>query len=479
MSTETKPGPDTPALSPLHLRLIMALVTGALFMEILDASIIITALPSMARDFGTSAVGLNIGVSAYLLTLGILIPASGWVAERFGSRRVFALAIALFTLASALCGQASGLIEFVALRVFQGAAGAMMVPVGQVIVLQCTPRDKLMVAMSNLIWPALIAPVVGPPIGGFITEHLSWHWIFYLNVPLGLIGLVGAWKLVPDARGNAEPRRFDWKGFGITALGTLALLSGLEFMGATGQITALALVAAGLVVLFIAFRHMGRAAMPMVRLDNLAIPTFKATIRGGSISRIGVAASPFLVPLLLQVGFGYSPSQAGMILIALFAGNLAMKSMTTPVLRTFGYRRVLVGSSIGAFAGIAGGALLTPETPVTVICAFLFFSGMTRSMHFTTLGTMAFSDIPKPQMSDATSLFNTSIQLMMASGIALSALAVKLSGPFALTLGAGTPDIAYRLAFLPLSLLCLATLVEALRLPHDAGDSFVGRKSEA
>ncbi len=478
MTSQPTPPPE-PALSPLHLRLIMALVTGALFMEILDASIIITALPSMARDFGTSAVGLNIGVSAYLLTLGILIPASGWVSERFGPRRVFALAIALFTLASALCGQAGGLGEFVALRIFQGAAGAMMVPVGQVIVLKFTPRDKLMVAMSNLIWPALIAPVVGPPIGGFITEHLSWHWIFYLNVPLGLIGLAGAWFLVPDTRASGTKRRFDWRGFAITALGTFALLSGFELLGASGRPVALVLVLAGLAILTLAFRHMGRAANPMVRLDNLSIGTFRATIRGGSISRAGIASVPFLVPLLLQVGFGFSPAKAGLVLIALFAGNLAMKSVTTPVLRTFGYRRVLIGSSLGAFAGIAGGALLTPDTPIAVICGFLFFSGMTRSMHFTTLGTMAFSDIPKPQMSDATSLFNTSVQLMMACGIALSALVVKLGGPFLEAFGADTPDMAYRLAFVPLSVLCLAALVEALRLPHDAGDSFVGRKSEA
>jgi len=471
----TSPAPEPEALSPLRLRLIMALVTGALFMEILDASIIITALPRMARDFGTSAVGLNIGVTAYILTLGILIPASGWVAERFGARRIFAIAIGLFTLASALCGQASSLTEFVALRVSQGAAGAMMVPVGQVIVLTCTPRDKLMVAMSNLIWPALIAPVVGPPLGGFITEHLGWNWIFYLNVPLGLIGLVGAWILVPRTARPDEPRRFDWPGFAITALGTFGLLAGLELLGATGDLAALALVVLGLALLILALRHMARAPNPMVGLDNLAIPTFRATIRGGSLARAGVAASPFLVPLLLQVGLGYSPSEAGMILIALFAGNLAMKSVTTPILRTFGYRRVLIGSSLASFAGIAGGALLAPGTPVTLICAFLFFSGMTRSMHFTTLGTMAFSDIPKPQMSDATSLFNTSIQLMMASGIALSALAVKLGD----TLGTGAPDVPYRLAFLPLSVLCLATLVEALRLPRDAGDSFVGRKSQA
>ncbi|WP_214197980.1 MFS transporter [Novosphingobium profundi] len=475
MSDPNTASDTTPMLSPLHLRLIMALVTGALFMEILDASIIITALPSMARDFGTSAVGLNIGVSAYLLTLGILIPASGWVAERFGARRIFALAIALFTLASALCGQASSLPEFVALRVFQGAAGAMMVPVGQVIVLQCTPRDKLMVAMSNLIWPALIAPVVGPPIGGFITQHLGWHWIFYLNVPLGLIGLVGAWKLVPDTRDESARRRFDWRGFAITALGTFALLAGLEFLGASGQAFALAMVGGGVLVLGLAYRHMKRHPAPMVRLDNLAIDTFRATIRGGSLSRMGIACVPFLVPLLLQVGFGYSPAKAGLVLIALFAGNLAMKSVTTPILRTFGYRRVLMGSSVAAFLGIAGGALLTPETPVALICAFLFFSGMSRSMHFTTLGTMAFSDIPKPQMSDATSLFNTSVQLMMASGIALSALAVKLGA----SLGEGGTDLAYRLAFLPLSVLALAPLFEGLRLPHDAGDSFVGRKSEA
>jgi MFS family permease len=193
----------TEAITPLRRRLIMWLVTGALFMEILDGTILTTALPSMARTFGTTAVALDIGISAYMLALGVLIPASSWLADRFGSRRIFVTAIAIFTLASALCGQAQSVPEFVALRVLQGVGGAMMTPVGRLVVMRHTPRDQLIATLSALIWPALFAPVVGPPVGGFITEHLGWRWIFYFNVPLGILALVAALWLIPDVRGRA------------------------------------------------------------------------------------------------------------------------------------------------------------------------------------------------------------------------------------------------------------------------------------
>ncbi|MBB3005248.1 MAG: DHA2 family efflux MFS transporter permease subunit [Paraburkholderia tropica] len=470
------PSPATPLPPAARVRAIMILVTGALFMEILDGTVIATALPAMARSFGTTAVALNIGVSAYLLALGVFVPASGWVVDRFGARRVFAFAIALFTLTSALCGVSNGLVSFVVLRVIQGIAGALMVPVGRLVVMRSTPKERLMAAMQSLIWPALIAPVLGPPVGGFITTHFGWRWIFYLNVPIGLIALVVACFIIPDAR-EARERRFDWTGFLLSGAGTFTLLTGLERADARLDAMAFAMLAVGIALLIVAIRHLMRARDPLVDLSACSIPTFRAALRGGSLARMAIGSAPFLLPLMFQVGFGYDAFHSGLLVLAVFAGNLAMKSVTTPILQRFGYRPVMIWNGVFCAVCLAACAWLQQDTPVPITVLLLFLSGMTRSMQFTVLGTIAYADVAKERMSDANSLFNTASQIAMAAGITLGALGVRLGHFVALHADWHGSGIEYRVAFVLIGIVALGSIVDAIRLPKGAADHFITRST--
>ncbi|MEP9376092.1 MFS transporter [Aquabacter sp. CN5-332] len=451
---------------------IALLVAGAFFMENLDGTVITTAVPDMARTFGVAPIALNVGVSAYLLTLGVFIPISGWVADRFGSRRVFATAIFIFTFASLLCGLAQGLTEFVLLRILQGIGGAMMVPVGRFVVLRTTPKERLIAAIATLTWPALAAPVLGPPVGGFITNYASWRWIFYLNLPLGLIALVAALILIP--RDDTHTRRpFDWLGFLLTGTALFSLLWTAETLGQPDAEWTLAGVTfiIGAVLLAFGIRHLRRTPHPMIELSAMRVPTFGVTMRGGSIFRMAIGAVPFLLPLMFQVGFGLDAFQSGLLMMAVFAGNLLMKPGTTPILRRFGFRRVLIVNGLINVAALASCALFTPTTPVPVIAAILFLGGLTRSMQFTAFNTIAFADIPQERMSAANTLFSTAFQIAMGLGIALGAIAVRLGGVLVEAAGlAGAPAASYRAAFLIVALVSLLALYDSIRLDPSAGD---------
>jgi EmrB/QacA subfamily drug resistance transporter len=450
---------------------ITLLVAGAFFMENLDGTVITTAVPAMARSFGVASLDLSIGVSAYLLALGVFIPISGWIAGRFGARRVFAAAIALFTLASVLCGMAQGLTEFALLRVLQGLGGAMMVPVGRLVVLKNTPKERLISTIATLTWPALVAPILGPPVGGFITSHASWHWIFFLNLPLGIFALVLALYLVPDQRAN-QHRPFDWPGFALGGTALFSLTWGAELLSRpdASWLVAGAFLTVGGVLMAFEIQHLRRASHPLVDLEALRLPTFAVTIFGGSLFRMAIGAVPFLLPLMFQVGFGLGAFQAGLLMIAVFAGNLAMKAGTTPILHRFGFRQVLLANGVLNVASLVACALLTPETPVWLIAVILFFGGMTRSMQFTALNTIAFVDVPQARMAAANTLFSTTFQLAMGLGIALGAVAVRAGMWLAPSIGlAHVPAIEYRIAFVLVSLVSLVGLRDALALAADAG----------
>lgn len=451
------------------------LVAGTFFMENLDATVITPAVPMMAKSFGTAPVDLNLGVSAYMLTLAIFIPASGWIAERFGARRIFTLAILAFTLASVACGLAPNLEAFVLARIAQGIGGAMMVPVGRLVVLRTTPKEDLVRAIATLTWPALVAPVLGPPVGGWIAENADWRWIFWLNLPLGLVAMLLALRLVPETRGE-DVGRFDWTGFALCGGGLLAVMLAVEALG-RGDLDPLVLgpaALAGAVLTGLAWRHMKRARHPMLGLGALRHPTFAVTIWGGTLFRIGVSAVPFLVPLMLQIGLGWGATEAGLMLMAVFAGNLALKPMTTWIMNAFGFRPVLLVNGLINAASIAACALIVPATPFWLIAAILFVSGMTRSMQFTALNTIAFADVEHGDMNDANTLFSTFTQLGVGLGIAVAALAWRIGE----TIVPSPPLSGFHIGFVLIALISVIGLFDSLTLSKGAGENVLRKRKK-
>ncbi|HEY0296863.1 MAG TPA: MFS transporter [Bordetella sp.] len=448
---------------------IALLAAGVFFMENLDATIITTALPAMAKEFGVLPAQLSVGVSAYLVALTMFIPASGWAADRYGARRVFPVAIIVFTLASLLCAASGSLLGFTLARILQGLGGAMMVPVGRLAVLRNTPKEGIVRALAILTWPGLVAPILGPPVGGWISMYWSWHWIFLINLPLGLVALFAAWVLIRDDEERSN--RFDLPGFVLSGLGFAFFMSGIELASRADLPSAPAVVtlAAGLVLLGVSAWHLRRVDHPLFGLAPLAIQTFRVTAVGGSLFRTAIGSAPFLLPLMFQLGFGYSAVESGILLLWLFAGNLCIKPATTAIMHRFGFRTVLVVNGLLVAAGFAGFALLQADTPRAVTIALLFFSGVTRSMQFTALNTIGFSDVPPPQMRDATTLFSVLQQMNAGMGIAVGALALSAAERLRDTAAGmvGTGD--FQLAFWLLAALALAAVVDCLMLPRDAG----------
>ncbi|EPY7017804.1 MFS transporter [Klebsiella pneumoniae] len=454
------------------------LVAGAFFMEFLDGTVIATALPDMARDFGVTAVELNIGISAYLITLAVLIPASGWIADRFGARAIFTLALAIFTLASVFCGLSTEVHIFVAMRILQGVGGALMVPVGRLAVLRTTPKHQLIKAIATLTWPALVAPIIGPPLGGFITRYASWHWIFFINVPLGLAAIILSLRIIPDIR-ETERRSFDLSGFITTSVAMVSLVTAMERLGdRQPQIwPTLALAALGFGCLLYSIRHFRRAAAPMVRLDALQVPTFRVTMYGGSLFRASISAVPFLLPLLFQVGFGMDPFHSGLLVLAVFVGNLTIKPATTPLIRWLGFRRLLLINGALNVCSLLACALLTPHTPVWAIMLILYLGGVFRSIQFTGVSTLAFADVPAAQMSDANTLFSTASQLAVGLGITLGAIGIRLGEQVGDWLHlTELPGISFRLSFVFIALICLVGMIDSLHLAKTAGSSVSEKK---
>ncbi len=447
--------PDPP--SPSFPRGMALLVAGAFFMEILDATIIIPAIPAIAASFGVAAVDVNVAISAYLVTVAVLIPASGWMADRFGIRPVFIVAIAVFTLSSVGCALSVSLPMLVAMRVLQGLGGAMMVPVGRLAVLRYSPKSDLVRAIALLTWPALAAPVVAPVLGGAIATVGSWRWIFFVNIPIGIIGFLFALRLIQGGRA-ASVRRFDWRGQLLLGGGITAALVALEHIRVSG--TDWTFVGSGVLValacLAVAVWHLRRTASPLVQLTVLRVRTLRITVSGGSLYRLVITAVPFLLPLLFQLEFGWSPFTAGLMVAALFVGNLTIKPVTTPLMRRFGIKRVLLVNAVVSVAWFGLLATLRPEMPVVLIVAILYVSGALRSIGFTAYNSLAFADVDGDDLTHANTLNATVQELAAGLGIAIAALLVTVLG-------------SYMWAFAALGMLLAVTLVETLRLPGDAG----------
>ncbi len=471
---------NAPTVTHVQTRLIALVVAVTFFMENLDATVIATALPTMAAAFGVTPVDMNIGITAYILAVAIFIPASSWIADRFGARRVFAGAIIVFTLASLLCGLSQSLEMFVVARVLQGIGGALMVPVGRLAVLRNTDKKDLVNMIAVITWPGLVAPILGPLVGGLIVTHASWPWIFYVNLPLGALALVAALWLVPKGR-EASVRKFDGKGFVLLASACVALLGGLEWLGnqtSETLIPGFALAAAGTALAVWAVRHCRRHSEPLLPLHTLSIATFRVSIFGGSLFRLAISALPFLLPLLFQVGFGLSPVDAGLLVLAVFAGNLAMKPFTTAIMQRFGFRQVLLVNGVIGVSLVAACALFTAQTPLALVAAVLFVGGLSRSMQFTCYNSIGFADVPKARMSEASALFSMAFQLAMGLGVSIAALLLRASmAAQGHEAHASAGD--FRVAFVGVALLGVLGLIDVYRLPAGAGESVLNRTGAA
>ncbi|MFV0537669.1 MAG: DHA2 family efflux MFS transporter permease subunit [Dysgonomonas sp.] len=451
---------------------ISLIVAIAFFMQGLDTTAVNTAVPAMAKSFGTDVVHLSAGITSYLIALAIFIPVSGWIADRFGTRRVFCTSIVLFIIASMLCGASQTLTQFVLFRVMQGMAGAMMTPVGRLAVLKTTSKENLVTAIAYITWPALVAPILGPLIGGYLTTYWSWHWIFYLNIPISIICVLLAWYYIPEEK-EEKPvkRRFDAVGFVLSGLALAGFMYGVELFSRTEvpfYVPILMLVISlGLLAFNVKYsRHISN---PLIDYSIIRIPTYRVTIFTGSVSRMVIAVAPYLVPLMFQEGFGLNPFQSGMLFLATMAGNLAMKPATIWVMRHYNFRTVLIvnGLLVALFSFFT--SLLLPQTPTVIIVAVMFLSGMFRSMQFSAITTLAFADVPQPNMTAANTLYSTVQQMSIGMGIAIGAVFLRFSN----MINGSTDHYSvadFRLAFIFVGILGVISLYGYTKLTPDAGD---------
>jgi EmrB/QacA subfamily drug resistance transporter len=458
------------------LEFLAPMIVGcALFMEMLDATVISTALPAMAKSLGEDPIKLNLAITSYLLSLAVFIPISGWMADRFGARTVFRTAIIIFTTGSVFCGFSNSLPELVASRILQGFGGAMMVPVGRLIVLKTIAKSELVTAMSYLTVPAVLGPVVGPPVGGFIVTYYSWRWIFFINVPIGMIGIMLVTWYIPNIRED-EVFPLDLRGFLLTGLGLAGLVSGFESIG-RGVIPAsivMCVMAAGGVCMALYILHARRIDYPIIDMGLLKIPTFLVATLGGGLFRMGIGALPFLLAMLLQVVFGLSPFASGMLTFTSAAGALFMKATATPIIRRLGFRSVLISNGVLSAFIMMSYALFRPTTPHFLIVLALLSGGFFRSLQFTALGTLAYADVPNSSMSGASTLSSMAQQLFLSLGVALGAMllhmSLKASGSAHLTTHDFTP------AFIVMGVLALLSSLFFIPLEYHAGDEVSGRQ---
>jgi len=466
--------PDQPrTAAQRNYRTVALIIACALFMEQMDATVLATALPTMARDFHVPATNLSSALTSYLLALAIFIPASGRMADRFGSKTVFRLAILLFLAGSILCGQARNLPFLIASRFIQGIGGAMMIPIGRLVLLRSVAKEDMVQAMSWLIIPALVGPIIGPPLGGFIVTYLNWRWIFYLNIPIGILGVALVTKFIGQVRGERQPRA-DFGGFVLSGLSLGCLLFGFEMTSRSGEFErALVLIAVGLVAGGLYIRHARRREEPILDLSLMRTPTFRLSVIGGSLTRITQGAQPFLLPLMFQLGFGMSAAASGMITIAGAVGSLGMKWLAPWVLRRFGFRNSLVVGGLLGSGGYAVCAAFRPAWSIPAIFAVLAACGFFMSFQFTAYNTIAYDEIPPERMSAATSFYATFQQLMLSLGICVGAGALHIG---MLAAHSRAPQLSdFTLAFLVVTAVSALATIWNLRFAPDAGEELSGR----
>ena len=474
MDTETEP-----VISDARMRLTALIVATALFMQNLDSTVIATALPAMARSFHAAPLHMSVALTSYLISLSVFIPASGWVADRFGTRQVFRAAIIIFTLGSVICGLAPSLLVLVLARIVQGLGGAMMLPVGRLVLLRSVSRAQMVAAMAWLTMPALIGPILGPPLGGFIVTFFSWLWVFDINVPIGVIGVIAVSLFIHDTREAGPPALLDGWGLALIGLAMAAIMAGLETLG-RGIVPVswtLACLAAGLACLLCYTRHARGREHPALDFSLLRIPTFASSVVAGSLFRIAVGAMPFLLPLMLQLTFGKTPMQSGLITFASAAGALLMKPVAPPLLRRFGFRSVLMLNGALAAGFIALCASFRPNWPALVLDGILFVSGFFRSLQFTAFNAIAYGDVARARMSAATTLYATIQQLTLTLGIVIGAATLEISAHMQQQASATRAD--YDIAFLVVAAMAFLGVPLCARLQPNAGEALSGHHAGA
>lgn len=457
-------------------RLIPLIVATALFMENMDSTVIATSLPAIAADLGTSPLTLKLAITSYLLSLAVFIPASGWTADRFGARNVFSAAILVFLAGSVGCALSSSITQFVFARILQGIGGAMMTPVGRLVLLRTIDKKVLVNAMAWLTTPALIGPVIGPPLGGFITTYFTWHWIFLINIPIGLLGVVLALRYVPPIRSD-KLERFDLVGLVLAGVGLAGLAFGLSVAGLNllPWPIVVALIVTGAVAMALYLRHAARTASPVLDFSLLRLTTMYSSIVGGFMFRLGIGALPFLLPLLMQIGFGLSPFQSGLVTFGSAVGAMGMKTLAARIIRTFGFRNILTTNALVSAFFLGACTFFTPLTPLPLILIILIVGGFFRSLQFTAINTIAYAEIEQAQMSRATTLVSVNQQLAISAGVAIGALSVETTMVLRHAETLSAPD--FWPAFLVVSLSTAASALLFFRLPSDAGHEISGRKA--
>jgi EmrB/QacA subfamily drug resistance transporter len=439
----------------------------------MDSTALATALPAIAADLGLAPVALQLALTAYLLALAMFIPVSGWLADRFGARPVFQAAIAVFLLGSIGCALSGSLGALVAARFVQGIGGAMMTPVGRLVLLRSVPKAQLVQALSWLTIPALLGPMLGPPLGGLITTYAHWRYIFLINVPIGLLGIWLAWRHVPLLRSAVQP--LDWRGFAWLAPSLALAMFGFASLGRhlIDLPRAFACLVAGLSGLALYAAHWRRHEHPLLDLALLRLPTFRSAVVGGALFRIGAGAMPFLLPLMLQLGFGLDPLQSGLITFTGAIGAMAMKPLAAPILKRHGFRRVLTVNALLASAVLCSYGLFRADSPVALLVGVLFASGCLRSLQFTSLNAFVYAEVGQDRMGQASSVASMVQQLSTAVGVTVGSYALTTAS--AATGEPLTAVINFSFAFLTVGLISACSILAFRPLPPDAGAEMSGR----
>ncbi|WP_447019014.1 MFS transporter [Xanthobacter sp. ZOL 2024] len=457
--------------------LIPLIVACALFMEQVDATVIATSLPAIAADLHEDPVALKLALTSYLLSLAVFIPASGWAADRYGARTVFRSAIVIFTIGSVLCGLSTSLGDFVLYRIIQGLGGAMMVPVGRLVILRSVPKTELVSALAWLTIPALLGPVFGPPLGGFITTYFNWRLIFFINVPMGILGVFLATRFIENVREEDVPP-LDLKGLVLSGLGLAGVVFGFAVLGQelVPLWVALLVGGIGLIALAAYVHHAHHTPHAVIDLRLLRYPTFRAGVVGGSLFRVGIGALPFLLPLMLQLSFGLSAFASGLLTFAASAGAMIMKFTAAPLLRRLGYKRVLVINALVSAGFVAINALFTPFTPHWIITMLLLAGGFLRSLQFTALNALSYAEVEAEEMSRATSFASVAQQVSLSMGVALAGFVLEfMRGERGET---HVTQNDFTVAFVAVALVSALSFFYFIRLPKNAGAQLSGSKPE-